>query len=197
VLSPVAFLFAAYCWTFIDSPLSRKAAAALLAVNIAFHAGFAWAQVPEKSMYKNRAPVAAAIREKQPEMFAHRRPFAIGGGPLSLQDPSRPYEPTRDIEVGHAEHTIGFRGSADWTVAVHNTNPRVAFRDLLYFTTYRNAAGEVVAERHEVIKDIFQPGDRRTLQFNDGFVRIPFATATFRVGAAEALLPVDAGAARD
>jgi hypothetical protein len=189
VLSPVAFMFAAHCWTFVDSPRTRTLAAWLLAVNVVFHAGFAWAQAPEKSMYKNRAPVAAAIRQKQPEMFAHRRPFAIGGGPHKLQDPSRPYEATRDIEVGQVAYRIGFRGSADWTVVVHNANPRVAFRDLLYFTTYRNANGDVVLERHEVIKDIFQPGVTQTLQFNDGFVRVPFATATFRIGAAEALLP--------
>jgi len=195
LLAPVAFLFAAYCWTFVDSPRARTLAAALLAVNIAFHAGFAWAQGSEKSMYRNRAPVAAAIRYKQPEMFAHRRPFAIGGGPASLQDPSRPYDSTRDIEVGHASYRVGFRGSVDWTVTVRNTNPRVAFRDLLYFTTYRNGNGDVVDERHEFIEEIFQPGTTRTLQFNDGFVRAPFATATFRIAAAEALLPVDATAA--
>ena len=80
---------------------------------------------------------------------------------------------------------------------MHNANPRVAFRDLLYFTTYRNAGGDVVLERHEVIKDIFQPGTTRTLQFNDGFVRVPFATATFRIAAAEALLPLDLGAGRE
>jgi hypothetical protein len=192
VLSPVAFVFAAYCWSFVDSPRARQVAAWLLAVNIAFHAGFAWAQAPEKSMYKNRAPVAAAIRFKQPEMFAHRRPFAIGGGPLTLVDASRPYDAISDIEVTSTSHRVGFRGSTGWTVTIHNRNPRVAYRDLLYYTTYRDATGAVVAERHEVIKDIFQPGVVQTLELNDGFVDVSFASASFRIAAAEALLPVDA-----
>jgi len=192
VLSPIAFMFAAYCWSFVDSPRARRVAAWLLGANIAFHAGFAWAQAPEKSMYKNRAPVAAAIRFKEPEMFAHRRPFAIGGGPLSLQDPSRPYDPIQDIDVSNASYRVGLRGSTDWTVTVTNRNPRVAYRDLLYYTTYRDAGGTVVAERHEVIKDIFEPGAMQTLAINDGFVTVAFATASFRIAAAEALLPIDA-----
>ena len=47
----------------------------------------------------------------------------------------------------------------------------------------------MVAERHEVIKDIFEPGAVQTLPINDGFVRVAFATASFRIAAAEALLP--------
>ena len=90
VVAPVAFMFAAYCWTFVDSPRWRRDRGGMLVVNIAFHAGQAWIQAPEDSLYRNREVVAAAIRLKQPEMFAHRRPFAIDGGPLALQDPSRP-----------------------------------------------------------------------------------------------------------
>src|SRR5207249_2736095 len=56
VLAPIAFLLAAYCWAFIDGPRWRIAAAALLAVNVAFHAGLAVAQLPELSLYKNRGP---------------------------------------------------------------------------------------------------------------------------------------------
>jgi hypothetical protein len=185
-------MFAGYCWSHVDSARARRVAAWLLGFNIAFHAGFAVAQAPEKSMYKNRAPIAAAIAFKEPQMFAHRRPFAIGGGPLSLQDPARPYDPVRDIEVSGASYRVGYRGSTDWTVTVHNRSPYVAYRDLLYYVTYRDASGAVVEERHEVIKDIFQPGVSQTLELNDGFVRAPFATATFRIAAAEALLPVDA-----
>ena len=58
-------------------------------------------------------------------------------------------------------------------------------------TTYRDAQGGVVDERHEVIKDIFEPGAVREVRFNDGFVDVPFASASFRVAAAEALLPDD------
>ena len=188
VLAPVAFLYAAYCWSFVDSPRTRRAAASLLAVNVAFHAGLALAQAPEKSLYKNRGPVAAAVRFREPEMFAHRRPFSIGGGPLSLQDPSRPYDPVRDIEVSDVRRDGGPAGSTEWTATIRNANPRVAYRDLLYVTSYRDAGGTLIEERHEVIKDIFEPGTVRAVEVNDGFLP-PFASAAFRIMNAEALLP--------
>ena len=119
VLAPVAFLYAAFCWTFVDSPRSRRIAAWVLGANVMFHAGLAVAQAPEKSLYKNRAPVAAAVRFKQPEMFAHRRPFAVEGGPLALQDPSRPYDAAQDIEVSAVDYHVGWRGSTDWTVPLY------------------------------------------------------------------------------
>lgn len=189
VLAPIAWLFAASCWTFIDGPRARIAALVVLAANIAFHAGLAWAQAPEKSLYRNRAPLAAAITFKQPDMLAHRRAFAIDGGPAALADPSRPYDPTRDVEITRSILQIGIAGSLNWSVVVHNANPRVAFRDLLYVTTYRDQAGRTIDERHEFIKDIFEPGETRAVTLNDRFMRTPFASAAFRIVAAEALLP--------
>jgi hypothetical protein len=190
VLAPVAFLFAAYWWTLIDSPRARQIAAAVLALSIAYHAGLAWAQTPELSLYRNRAVVASAVRLKQPEMFAHRREFAIGGGPASLQDPARPYDPTRDMEIVSAQHRAGPAGSVHWTVTLRNASAVVAFRDPLYITTYRDAGGAVVDERHERIKDIFEPGVVQTIELNDGYAPAPFASAEMRIAAAEALLPV-------
>lgn len=190
VLAPLALMFAAYCWSFIDSPGTRALAGALLAANIAFHAGLAWAQAPEQSLYTNRAPVAEALRLKAPEMFAHRRAFATDGGPVGLADPSRPFDPSRDVEVTKATPTVALRGALRWTVTVRNTNPRVAFRDLLYVTTYRDASGRLVAERQAYIRQIFEPGDARSIQLNDRFAPPGYASATFRIVAAEALLPV-------
>jgi hypothetical protein len=175
VLAPIAFLFAAYWWTLIDSPRARRIAAVVLALSVIFHAGLAWTQTPEISLYKNRGVVAAAVRLKAPEMFAHRREFAIGGGPRALVDPARPYDPTRDIQVVSAQPRPGPGNSLHWT---------------LYITTYRDEHGAVVDERHERIKDIFQPGDTRTIELNDGYARAPFAAAELRIAAAEALIPV-------
>src|SRR4029079_13604662 len=81
VVAPLAFMFAAYCWTFVDSPRWRRIAATGLGGHIAYHAGLAWIQAPERSIYKSREVVADAIRLKQPELLAHRRPFAIDAGP--------------------------------------------------------------------------------------------------------------------
>ena len=137
----------------------------------------AWAQAPEISLYRNRAPVAAAIRLKQPEMFAHRREFAIDGGPTALDDPARPYDPRRDIEVLAAEYRDGPGRSLHWTITVRNRSTVVAFRDLLYITTYLDDRGGVVEERHERLKDIFQPGTVRTMEVNDGRAGPKFSSA--------------------
>ena len=160
VVAPVAFVYAAYCWTFVDSPRWRRIAGAVLAVNIAFHAGQAWIQAPVKSLYRNREVVAAAIRLKQPQMFAHRRAFAIDGGPPGLQDPSRPHAQPPGRPAFDTRLTMGPRRVALWTVTLRNGNERVAYRDVLYQTHYRDASGKIVAQRYDYIKEIFQPGAR-------------------------------------
>jgi hypothetical protein len=190
VLAPVAFLFAAYWWTLIDSPRARRMAAVALTLSVIFHAGLAWTQTPELSLYRNRGVVAAAVRLKEPEMFAHRREFAVGGGPSVLTDPARPYDPTRDMQVVSARYRPGPADSLHWTLTLRNGSRVVAFRDPLYVTTYRDEHGAVVDERHERIKDIFQPGETQTIELNDGYARGRFATADLRIVAAEALIPV-------
>jgi hypothetical protein len=189
VLAPLALTLAAYCWTFLDSPNWRRAAATILATNVAFHAGLAVAQAPDKSLYKHRDVVMAAIEERRPDIFAHRRAFAIDAGPYSL-DPATPHDPVRDIVVSAATYSRRWGSSVHWTVTVANENPRVAYRDLLYFTTYRTASGSVV-ERHEFIKDIFKACETRVVELNDGYVNATFEDASFRIVAAEALLPSD------
>jgi hypothetical protein len=189
-LAPVAFLFAAYWWTLVDSPRSRRVAAIVLAFGVVFHSGLAWAQAPLISLYRNRGVVAEAVRLKQPEMFAHRRDFAIDGGPAALHDAARPYDATRDMQLVSARLGPGPGRSLHWTVVLRNASKAVAFRDPLYITTYRDGSGRVVDERHERVKDIFEPGDVQALELNDGYATVSFASATLRIAAAEALLPV-------
>jgi hypothetical protein len=189
VLAPIALMFAAFWWTFVDSPRARRIAAAVLILNVVFHAGLAWTQGRELSLYKNRDVVATAIRLKSPEMFAHRRDFAIDGGPSVLSDPSRPYDPTRDFQILESAHRVGPWGSLHWTITLKNRSAVVAFRDPLYIATYLDDRDAVVEERHERIKDIFEPGEVRTLGLNDGFAGPPFTKARIRIAAAEALLP--------
>jgi hypothetical protein len=191
VVAPIAWMFTAYCWMLIDSPRWRRVAAVVLAVNIAFHAGLAWAQAPERSMYRNREPVVAAIRLKQPEMFGHRRAFAPEGGPATLQDSTRPYHPVRDLAVIDPGLRIGRFGLLQWSFVLENRNPRVAFRDVLYQMTYRDGQGRIVEQRHELLKEIFQPGESSRLQVTDAFLRAPFSTAHFEILGAEALLPIE------
>ncbi|MDO8795749.1 MAG: hypothetical protein Q7J25_14150 [Vicinamibacterales bacterium] len=189
VLAPIAFMFAAFWWTFLDSPRARQIAAGVLIVNVAFHAGLAWTQAPELSLYKNRGVVAAAVRLKAPEMFAHRRDFAIDGGPAVLSDLSRPYDPTRDFEVLESAYRRGPLRSLHWTITVHNRSAVVAFRDAVYVVTYMDDRGGVVEERNDRLRDIFEPGDTRTIELNDGYAGPPFSKARLQIVAAEALLP--------
>jgi hypothetical protein len=86
---------------------------------------------------------------------------------------------------------MGPRSVALWSFTLRNDNPRVAFRDVLYQTRYRDANGQVVLQQHDRIKDIFQPGAVATLEVIDGLVTTPFASATIEVLAAEALLPLE------
>ena len=103
---------------------------ACIAANVAFHIGQAWIQAPEKSIFRNREVVAAAIRTKQPQLFAHRRAFAIDGGPSSLQDPSRPNDALRDVQLTDTRlKPMGPRSVALWSFTLRIANPRVAFRD--------------------------------------------------------------------
>ena len=101
------------------------------------------------------------------------------------------YDAVLDVQLTNTRLTMGPRSVVLWSFTLRNANPRVAFRDVLYQTRYRDANGQVVLQRHERIKDIFQPGVAATLEVNDGRVTTPFASATIEVLAAEALLPLE------
>src|SRR5262249_22930358 len=95
----------------------------------------------------------------------------------------------RDLEYSEQRVTLGPRRVALWTLTLRNANERVAYRDLVYRTCYRDESGKVLDERSDVIKDIFQPRAVARLEVNDGFVTVPFASATIEILGAEALLP--------
>jgi hypothetical protein len=186
VVAPIAFIYAAACWSLIDSPRWRRFAGAVLACNVAFHAVLAAIQGPEQSLYANRDVVASAIREQEPEIFGHRRPYAIDAGPRALSDPAHPYT-SEDLTVDEQTLRVGPRRSAIWTVTITNRNPGVAFRNLIYVSTY---TGGGQTQRHEdVIKDVLQPGETARLRLVDTTLRMSPEAATFTIAGAEALLP--------
>ncbi len=188
-VAPIACIYAARCWTFIDSPRWRRVAAVVLALNVAFHAALIWTQGPEQSLYANRPVIAAAIREKQPEIFGHRRPYAVAAGPRALDDRSRPYELT-DLTIDEQTVRRAPLDTAVWTVRVTNRNPRVAFRNLIYTSTYTDGEGAIVQRHQDVIKDVLQPGQTKQFRMADTIVRDPFRDAELKIEAAEAVLPI-------
>lgn len=186
VMAPIAFIFGASCWALIDSRRWRRVAAVLLGVNIAFHAGLAWIQGPEQSLYTNRQVIAAAISERQPEIFGHRRPYAIDSGPRAVFDSTRPHG-VGDLKVVASTHRIAIGGAAIWTVTVVNTNPRIAFRSLIYRATY---TGDTVRRREDVINDVLQPGETKQFEIVDTIGTAPIQDATVEIVNAEGLLPI-------
>jgi len=188
VVAPIAFIFAASCWTLIDSPRWRRVGAVLLAVNIAFHAGLAWLQGPEQSLYTNRDVIAAAITQRQPEIFGHRRPYANDAGPRAVSDSTRPHD-VSDLKVVSSTHRLATGGAAIWTVRLTNTNARVAFRSFVYRATYADSDTGVIQRREDVIKDVLQPGEAKQFEIVDTIVTAPFEHATFEIVGAEGLLP--------
>ncbi len=183
-------MYAAYCWTFIDSPRWRQIGAAILAINIVFHLGQAWIQAPQKSLYRNREAAATAVRLKEPEMFAHRRPFAIQGGPAALDQTGRPYDVRRDIELSDVHVERGPRGAALWTLTLRNHNVGVAYRDVHYRTHYLDAQAREIYQQDDYIQDVFQPGATANVELIEGFVDGLWASTAIEVLAGDALLPL-------
>jgi len=190
LVAPVSFLFAAYCWSAIDSPRARRAAAVLLGINIAYQVGFASTQYSAMSLYTDREVVVRAITTKSPEMFGHRRAFAPDGGPPVLNDPTRPYNPPIDLQIVDPMFSIGFARTANWTFVLKNTNPRVAFRRMLYMTTYKDPSGKV-EERHQFIERILQPGESLPVAVSDMFVKDGVTGTSVRIAGADALQPIE------
>ena len=178
VLAPIAFMFTAFWWTLVDSPRARQIAAGVLALSVAFHAGLAWAQAPEVSLYRNREVVATAVRLKPPEMFAHRRDFAVDGGPIAPQRSVAPLRsdarlPGADVGVSRRDRGDRCTGRSPCTTAARWSPSAIRCTSPPTSTI----AMRVVEERHERLKDIFQPGETRTIELNDGFAGPPFTKA--------------------
>jgi hypothetical protein len=187
VLSPIAMMFAAYCWAFVDRPSWRRGAAWVLGINIAFHLGLALVMGPHRSMYENRAVVAAAVSERNTSYFAHRREYAMDAIP-SLDAGAR-RDPSGDLTITAATWSIGPARAILWTITVRNTSSK-AYRDLMYQAQYEDGAGRTVMDRHGFILDVVQPGETRTFEVNDGAADVPFALGRLAFTLAEALEPL-------
>ena len=194
VLSPIVLVFAAFWWTLIDSPRARQAAAGVLALNVFFHAGLAWSQRAELSLYKNRAPggggdsLEGAGNVRAPARLRGRRrtggaagsgpPVSAGQRPRSRRRPP-PRRAARLVALDdrRAQSQHGRR------------LPRSAVCDRRTSTSATRSS----TSANEFLKDIFQPGGTWTIDVNDGYVRGPFTDARLEIVAAEALIPAAAG----
>ena len=188
VLSPIAFVFAAYCWSFVDGPRSRRIAAVVMGVSITFHAGLALAMGPGRSMYKNRAVVAAAVAQREPGYFAHRREYAMDAI-ASIDAPAR-RDPRDELAILSQDWSIGPARAILWRVTVRNNSAARAYRDLFYTSVFRDSRGAAVLNRHGYVLDVIQPGETRTFEVNDGAADAPFTRASLEFVVAEGLKPL-------
>ncbi len=114
LMAPMAFIYAAYCWTFVDSPRWRRVAAFVLVVNALFQIGLAVIRFPTSSLYQHRDVVQAAISLKEPDLFGHRRPYARDVPPEDLAAAIIGADAPGDLQVVNAvtksRSATSFRG---------------------------------------------------------------------------------------
>jgi hypothetical protein len=190
LVAPVAFVYAAYSWTFLDSARWRRIAAGILVVNVLFQAGLMIARFPGASLYLHRALVAEAIDAREPDMFSHRRPFSRDASPGDLAAPAASAQAPADLEIAHATLSKPLLNLTVWTLVVHNRSTTTAYRDLVCETTYSNGGGQVLDQHQESVWMVIQPGESVEVQVVDGVTWTPaFAGGQARIVSALAIKP--------
>ena len=192
VVAPVSFVYAAYCWTFIDSPRARRLAAVALSLNLVVQVGLALARLSGPSVYMDRPLLTQAIAERTPGRFANRRPWGRDVTPDVLASTMVDANPAADLEIANAERSRYGREIVSWTFVVSNRSSTVAYRDLLCEMRYFDSAGSVVDTRREFVLLVLQPGETHRGRVVDGTTRWTsgWVRADLRVVSAEPLRPV-------
>ena len=168
LVAPVAFLYAAYAWTFIDSRRARVIAGIILGLNVFFQGSLAITRLGGPSLYMNRARVEAALEQRRPDLFAHRRPFGRDVTPPLLATSVEGADAPAHLVVEDAQVTRALRDLTVWSVVIHNRSDRVAYRDLWAETAYADAEGQALETRREPVWVVVEPGERRRVQIVDG-----------------------------
>ena len=158
VVAPVGFLFAAYCWTFIDSPRWRRVAVVVLVANVMFQSALAIQRLSGPSLYMKRAVVAEAIRLRQPGLLAYRRPWARNVPAEDRMSADASAKAVVDLKVTDARLQL-VRGLATWSIVVHNQSANTAYRSMVCLTRYYDAADKLVDERINEVWLVLEPGE--------------------------------------
>ena len=191
VVAPVSFVYAAYCWTFIDSPRARRLAAVVLSVNLVVQVSLALSRLSGPSLYMDRPLLMQAIAERTPGRFANRRPWTRDVTPDVLASTIVDAKPAAHLEIESATHSRYVRDVVSWTFVVSNRSPTVAYRDLLCELRYFDSAGSVVETGREIVRLVLQPGEtRRGRVVGQARWGSGWAKADLRVVDAEPLRPV-------
>jgi len=200
VVLPIAIVYACCCWRAYATPRLVRVAAAALVAGAVMHAGLVIDRLPRRSLYVNRPLVQAAIATPNDRFLGERRdslvaphdsrPRAID--PVPDIDAYMRADALSDLEVTRTDWSpvLGGRVSR-LIVSVRNRSAAAAWIDLRYVAEYRDAQGQLVAEREGIIKEILQPATGRTWDdLTDGLAPDRAATATVRIVGAEKVIPV-------
>jgi len=197
VMAPLSLLYAFHCFRQMDGPRFRRVAAAVLVLGVAYHAGLAGVRFRERSLYKNRRVVVAALRARIPEVFGHRRPFARDAGEPPPEERTPAFEAANeqpDLHITIDGWRRGAGGSSLFDMTLQHVGSAAAYRDLRYVTEYRDASGGFVRTGEGKVYEVIQPGQTLRLPaFNEGGVDARAARAVFRVVGAEKLVPIPPG----
>jgi hypothetical protein len=203
VTFPIAMFYGFHCLALLDAGGRwRRASLALLAVALVFHAGFAVAKAPTRSLYRDRALVQAALDTRQYRLLGERRQAAGTADPwLDEPKPSVAFwhaRPQRDLRVTRSRWAREVAGRVSvFTVTVENRSRAAAYGDLEYATRYFDAQGKSYRYGRGVIRDILQPRQTRTWNtVVDGMADPRAAAADLVVFGAQKYLPLVAPPAR-
>ena len=158
VVAPVAMLYAAYCWTFIDSRRWRRIAAVVLTANVIYQTALAVHRFNGPSLYLARPVIAEAIRQSRPEILGYRRAFARDVPAASRTPPDSARTADADLEVVSAERSRAALGYTSWAIVVHNRSTTTGYRELICLTTYYAPSGALLEQLRTEVLIVVAPG---------------------------------------
>jgi hypothetical protein len=203
VTFPIAMLFGFHGLALLEVGRRwRRTAVALLAAGLLFHAGFAWAKAPTRSLYRDRALVQLALEAREHRLLGERRQAAGQPDPWLEDPPSKlafwRAQPRRDLRLVRARWQPALAGRVSvFSVTLENDSRLVAYGDLRYATRYFDGGGTTIKYGQGVIKEIVQPKQRKSwTALVDGLADPRAVAADLVVVGGEKYLPASVARAR-
>jgi hypothetical protein len=205
IVFPLAALYAVECWrvwTTTPRPQLERLAMATLVAGVLLHAALAIDRWPRQSLYRNRALVQTAITTRNDRLLGDRRDSIH-----ETQDRRpRPSDPVPDADAYlTADPRSDLAAETSWSarlanqvscfrLSLTNRSRTAAYVDVRYVTEYVGADGRAIEKRDGVIKEIIQPGERRTWEaVTDRAVPRGAVGATLTIVGAEKVIPAPRG----
>ncbi len=198
VVFPVAALYTFHGWRRLAGPRLWRAALVALVSCVVVHTGVMMWQGPRRSLYRDRPLVQAAIDLPNDRLLGDRRETVVDRvehrpRPVDRVDPGAyaRAKASDDLALVTIAWTPAVRGIVSaFALTIENRGRDAAYLDIRFVTTYRDRDGRVVARRDGVVKEILEPGDRRSWRdLTDGLVPSGAVSASLSLVSAEKAIP--------